>query len=181
MRHLAARGFWRKVDVDRFRGTPVVRFHDPELRLDLGAIAKGYAIDRATAALRARGIHDAIVTVGGDLFASGRAPGGDRGTSEFARRTTGPRSPRPSRSATARWPPRGIMSGSSSGAECGTTTSSTRKRRRPARTSVHSTTVLADSVYRRRRRGDDGVRHAAGRRSRIVRRSAAGAEVISLT
>lgn len=77
VRHLAARGFWRKLDLDRFRGAPAVRFDDPELHLDLGGIAKGYGIDRATAALRGRGVAHAIVTVGGDLYALGNAPGGD--------------------------------------------------------------------------------------------------------
>jgi thiamine biosynthesis lipoprotein len=73
---LASRGFWRKVDLDR-RGTgAVVRFNDRDLHLDLGAIAKGYGIDRATAALRHRGIEHAIVTVGGDLYALGSAPDG---------------------------------------------------------------------------------------------------------
>ena len=74
---LAGRGFWRRVDLDRSRGMPAVRFGDPEVRLDLGGIAKGYGIDRATAALRTRGIEHAIVTVGGDLYALGTAPGGD--------------------------------------------------------------------------------------------------------
>lgn len=76
VRRLAARGFWRKLEVGSFRGEPVVRFDDPELRLDLGGIAKGYGVDRAAAALRARGIRNAIVTVGGDLYALGNAPGG---------------------------------------------------------------------------------------------------------
>jgi len=77
VRRLAGRGFWRRVDVDWSRGTPAVRFNDPEVQLDLGGIAKGYGIDRATAALRARGIRHAIVTVGGDLYALGAAPGGE--------------------------------------------------------------------------------------------------------
>ena len=76
VRRLAGRGFWRSVDVDRYRGTPAIRFNDPEVRLDLGAIAKGCGIDRATAALRRRGIRHGIVTVGGDLYALGTAPGG---------------------------------------------------------------------------------------------------------
>jgi thiamine biosynthesis lipoprotein len=39
--------------------------------LDLGGIAKGYAIDRAVAALRARGARDFLVNAGGDLYAAG--------------------------------------------------------------------------------------------------------------
>jgi thiamine biosynthesis lipoprotein len=50
---------------------------DPDIHLDLGGIAKGYAVDRAVDALRAWGITDAMVNVGGDLYALGSAPGGD--------------------------------------------------------------------------------------------------------
>lgn len=73
---LAARGFWRKVDLSPSRGVPQLRFNDPDLTLDLGAIAKGYGVDRATAVLRSRGIGHAIVTVGGDLYALGGSPDG---------------------------------------------------------------------------------------------------------
>jgi len=76
VRRLADRQLWRKVELGHFRGRPVVRFDDPDLRLDLGGIAKGYAIDRAAAALRTRGIRSAIVTVGGDLLALGGSPRG---------------------------------------------------------------------------------------------------------
>ena len=74
---LAARGFWRQVDVAEGPGSPRVRFDDPDLHLDLGAIAKGYGIDRATSVLRNRGVWHAIVTVGGDLFALGDSPEGE--------------------------------------------------------------------------------------------------------
>ena len=74
---LAARGFWRKVDVALSAGSPRVRFDDPDLHLDLGAIAKGYGVDRATGVLRSRGVRHAIVTVGGDLFALGKSPEGE--------------------------------------------------------------------------------------------------------
>ncbi|HET7190145.1 MAG TPA: FAD:protein FMN transferase [Gemmatimonadaceae bacterium] len=77
VRRLAARGFWRKVDVDVNAANPRVRFDDPDLHLDLGAIAKGYGIDRATGLLRRRGVRHAIVTVGGDLFALGGSPDGE--------------------------------------------------------------------------------------------------------
>lgn len=73
---LARRGFWRKVDLSTMAGNPAVRFNDPDLRLDLGGIAKGYGIDVATETLRSRGIQHALVTVGGDLYALGGAPGG---------------------------------------------------------------------------------------------------------
>jgi len=74
---LAGRGFWRKVDISAFHGAPAVRFDDRDVHLDLGAIAKGYGIDRAVDALRARRIAHAIVTVGGDLYALGGSPEGE--------------------------------------------------------------------------------------------------------
>jgi thiamine biosynthesis lipoprotein len=40
---------------------------DAALRIDLGAIAKGYAVDRAIAALQAAGVRHASVNAGGDL------------------------------------------------------------------------------------------------------------------
>jgi thiamine biosynthesis lipoprotein len=73
---LASRGFWGKVDVGQFRGAPVVRYQDPDVQLDLGAIAKGYGVDRAVAVLRELGVQHAIVTVGGDLYTIGEAPDG---------------------------------------------------------------------------------------------------------
>jgi len=73
---LASRGFWRKVDFARRGKGAVVRFNDPDVRLDLGGIAKGYGIDRSITALRSKGIAHAIVTVGGDLYALGTAPDG---------------------------------------------------------------------------------------------------------
>ena len=77
VQRLAARGFWRKVDLAGHDRAPTVRFDDPDLHLDLGAIAKGYGVDRATDVLRARDVKHAIVTVGGDLFALGQSPEGD--------------------------------------------------------------------------------------------------------
>jgi len=77
VQRLAARGFWRKVDMSLRAGLPSVRFDDRDLHLDLGAIAKGYGVDRATDVLRTRGVQHAIVTVGGDLFALGQSPEGE--------------------------------------------------------------------------------------------------------
>lgn len=42
--------------------------------LDLGAVAKGYAADRAAAILRERGVKSALVDIGGNLAAIGRSP-----------------------------------------------------------------------------------------------------------
>jgi FAD:protein FMN transferase len=50
----------------------------PYMRLDLGAIAKGYAVDEALRVLRARGIRSALVAGAGDMSA-GDAPPGAKG------------------------------------------------------------------------------------------------------
>jgi len=50
----------------------------PYMRLDLGAIAKGYAVDAALKVLRARGVTRALVSGGGDMVA-GDPPPGKRG------------------------------------------------------------------------------------------------------
>ncbi len=47
------------------------------MAIDLGGIAKGYAVDRAVAALRAHGIERGLVNAGGDLYAVGRSEDGD--------------------------------------------------------------------------------------------------------
>ncbi len=46
---------------------------DTPLALDLGGIAKGFAVDRAVAVLRRHGIRAAVVNAGGDLRAIGPA------------------------------------------------------------------------------------------------------------
>ena len=74
---LAGRRLHRSVEVGRHRGESVLLYHDPDISLDLGAIAKGYAVDRATDALRRHGISHAVVNAGGDLYALGSAPNGD--------------------------------------------------------------------------------------------------------
>lgn len=43
----------------------------PAMSLDLGGIAKGYAVDRAIAVLREEGIRNALVNAGGDVYALG--------------------------------------------------------------------------------------------------------------
>lgn len=53
-----------------------IRSRNPVARYDLGAFAKGYAIDRAIERLQELGIRNAIVNAGGDLRAIGRH--GDR-------------------------------------------------------------------------------------------------------
>lgn len=45
---------------------PSVQYMHPNVRIDLGGIAKGYAVDRAIAVLQERGIAHATVSAGGD-------------------------------------------------------------------------------------------------------------------
>ena len=77
VQRLAGRKLFRNVEVERWRGSPVLRRHDEDAQLDLGAIAKGYGVDRAVDALRAWKVGGALVNVGGDLFALGSTPEGD--------------------------------------------------------------------------------------------------------
>ncbi len=74
---LAGRGLYRSVVVDRRRGRSVVRLEDRDAALDLGGIAKGYAVDRAAATLREWGISGGLVNAGGDLYALGRSQEGE--------------------------------------------------------------------------------------------------------
>lgn len=55
---------YRSVNLDR--ATLSVHFAHPGTRIDLGGIAKGYAVDAAVALLRAKGIRHALVKAGGD-------------------------------------------------------------------------------------------------------------------
>jgi thiamine biosynthesis lipoprotein len=54
----------------------MLRSHNPEVTLDLGAFAKGYGIDLGIQQLREMGITNAIINAGGDLRAIGQH--GDR-------------------------------------------------------------------------------------------------------
>jgi len=45
---------------------------NPETKIDLGGIAKGYALDEAARVLRAGGIQSALIDIGGDILAVGR-------------------------------------------------------------------------------------------------------------
>jgi thiamine biosynthesis lipoprotein len=52
----------------------------PNLRIDLGGIAKGYGVDRAAAALREKGITAALVDLSGNMVAMGKPAGRDAWT-----------------------------------------------------------------------------------------------------
>jgi len=49
-----------------------LRKQSPQLQLDLGGIAKGYAVDRAVAILRQHGVISAAVNAGGDMYLLGQ-------------------------------------------------------------------------------------------------------------
>jgi len=49
-----------------------LRKASPQLQLDLGGIAKGYAVDRAIAILRQHGVANAAVNAGGDMYLLGQ-------------------------------------------------------------------------------------------------------------
>jgi thiamine biosynthesis lipoprotein len=51
-----------------------VRFRRPGMAIDLGGIAKGFAVDRAVDALREHGMPSGLVNAGGDLKAFGPQP-----------------------------------------------------------------------------------------------------------
>lgn len=53
------------------------RIEDPEMRIDLGGIAKGYAVDEAIRIIRDRGIEHGIVDFGGDVYVLGNKPDGN--------------------------------------------------------------------------------------------------------
>src|ERR1700756_1561790 len=53
-----------------------ITFHSSCMRLDLGAIGKGYAVDRAAEVLRSSGIRNALINAGGStIVAMGSPPG----------------------------------------------------------------------------------------------------------
>jgi FAD:protein FMN transferase len=67
---------YRKLHLDAARHT--IELDAPEMQLDAGGIAKGYAADQALAVLSKLGIRSALVAASGDLFFSD-APPGERG------------------------------------------------------------------------------------------------------
>lgn len=69
-----ARVGWRHITLD-----PETRSVSPdidELQIDLGGIAKGYALDLAAEAMQKRGARGGLVNVGGDIVAFGRREDG---------------------------------------------------------------------------------------------------------
>ena len=65
---------YRKVEVDAAKKT--VKLTSPDTRINLGGIAKGYAIDKAAAVLREAGLTAFFAQAGGDLYVEGNKPDG---------------------------------------------------------------------------------------------------------
>jgi len=55
-----------------------IRLEKKGMQIDLGGIAKGYAVDKAIEALKKNGIKRALVNAGGDLYALGIDPQGEK-------------------------------------------------------------------------------------------------------
>jgi FAD:protein FMN transferase len=66
---------WKQLELDRASGTVGIGKHQ---KVDVGGIAKGYAVDRAAAVLRAAGLDSFLVQAGGDLYGAGKKPDGSR-------------------------------------------------------------------------------------------------------
>lgn len=64
---------WKDVVLDRKKHT--VRLKRAGMKITLGGIAKGYAVDRAAAVMVAAGFSDFIVQAGGDMYVSGAKSG----------------------------------------------------------------------------------------------------------
>jgi len=57
---------------------PAIRKRDPDMRIDLSAIAKGYAVDRVATLLASDGIANYLVEIGGELRGRGHNPAGEQ-------------------------------------------------------------------------------------------------------
>ena len=55
-----------------------LQFEEKGVQIDLGGIAKGFAVDAAASRLRAHGVRDALVDVSGNMMALGSPPGATR-------------------------------------------------------------------------------------------------------
>jgi thiamine biosynthesis lipoprotein len=64
---------YRLLEVDARAGTAFLRRKG--MRAHLGGIGKGYAVDRAVALLRSRGLRDFMIQAGGDLYVAGLKDG----------------------------------------------------------------------------------------------------------
>jgi FAD:protein FMN transferase len=77
VRRFAGRRLYRSIDIAHVAGGYAAVRNDADIAIDLGGIAKGYAVDAAAAVLREWGVSDGLVNAGGDLYALGVAPDGE--------------------------------------------------------------------------------------------------------
>src|SRR5262245_7684887 len=73
------RDAFRHVGSDKLRydaSARTLQFAERGVQIDLGGIAKGYAVDQAAGPLLGRGVRDALVDVSGNMRALGVPPGG---------------------------------------------------------------------------------------------------------
>lgn len=59
-----------KIDIDQ--ESSLIRFRQAGMAVDLGGIAKGYAVDKAVSRLRELGVKSAMVNAGGNIFCLGK-------------------------------------------------------------------------------------------------------------
>jgi thiamine biosynthesis lipoprotein len=64
---------YRQIEIDEAGGTVFVKRKG--MRIHLGGIGKGYAVDKAVVLLRRAGLHDFLIQAGGDLYAGGQKDG----------------------------------------------------------------------------------------------------------
>jgi len=69
------KGRYEKIILNKENYT--VYFLEEDIKIDLGGIAKGYAVDKAKDILLADGIKDVLINIGGNIFAVGSPPGRD--------------------------------------------------------------------------------------------------------
>ena len=62
------------LEIDAANST--VRIADPEASLDVGAVAKGYAVQRAAEALKSAGVSGYVLNIGGNIRSIGTKPDG---------------------------------------------------------------------------------------------------------
>ena len=65
---------WQAIELNRSERT--VHLLKPGMEIDLGALAKGYIVDKLAALLLEEGIENALVNAGGDIYCLGEYPGG---------------------------------------------------------------------------------------------------------
>ncbi len=66
---------YRKITIDKSHST--VKLELSGMKIDVGGIAKGYAVDKASQVLKDAGIQSALVNAGGDIYATSSPPGKD--------------------------------------------------------------------------------------------------------